>query len=118
MRIDTPEPCYRQVKKAKGGVWVGARIHRTCHCTPNGGDESAPHPWRVTCDRYPRLAAEINGKFAGVDRVWMSGETIDEAEYDYLIADRIWHRHNLPDSPEANPDRAIDFNTLAPPTFE
>lgn len=116
-QIDAPEPCFRQIKQAKDAIWVGARIHRTCRCTPNGGDESAPHAWRVTCDRYPHLAAEINGKRAGVERVWTSGETIDEAEYDYLIADRAWHRRHQPDSPEANPDRAIDWNTLNPPNW-
>lgn len=110
-----PEPCFRQIKRVKGAVWLAARIHRTCHCTVNGGDESAPHPWRDTCDRYPHLAAEIDGKPAPLDRVYAWGEEIDEAEYDYLIADRAHARRHRPESPEANPGRPVDFDTLPPP---
>ena len=115
--IASPEPCLRQVKEAKDAVWVAARIHRTCHCTVNGGDKSSPHPWRGTCDRYPHLAAEVNGRAANVDRVWTSGEDITEGEYLYLMADREHARRHRPDSPEANPRRAIDFDTLPPPEF-
>ena len=113
--IASPEPCLRQIKLVRGGVWLPARIHRTCHCTLNGGDESAPHPWRDTCDRYPQLEAEINGRPASVDRVWTSGEEIDEAEYRYLMDDRAHARAHRPDSPEANPRQAVDFDTLEPP---
>jgi len=115
--IDRPEPCLRQVKQVKGGVWVPARIHRTCHCTINGGDWNKPHPWRATCDRYPQLAAEINGRPSDVDRVWTSGEDIDEAEYLYRMALCKYARHHLPDSPEANPRKPVDFDTLPPPEF-
>ena len=115
--IASPEPCYRQIKLVQGGVWLAARIHRTCHCTPNGGDEGKPHPWRCTCDRYPHLAAEIDGKPASVGRIWTSGEGIDEAEYHYLIDDRAHARRHRPDSPEANPRQAVDFGTLVPPRF-
>ena len=115
--IDRPEPCLRQIKLAKGGVWLAARIHRTCHCTPNGGDDGAPHDWRGSCDRYPQLEAEIDGKPASVGRVWTSGEAIDEAEYLYLMADRAHACRHRPDSPEANPHQAIDFDTLQPPQF-
>ena len=114
-RIDKPEPCLRQLKRVKDGVWLPARIHRTCHCTVNGGDESAPHDWRDTCDRYPHLEAEINGRPADVNRVWTSGEAIDEAEYRYLMDDREHARRHRPDSPEANPERPVDFDTLPPP---
>ncbi len=115
--IASPQPCYRQVKETKGGVWVGARIHRTCHCTVNGGDESAAHPWRGTCDRYPHLEAEINGRPANVDRVWTSGQEIDETEYLFLIDDRKHAVRYRPASPEANPRKPVDFNTLPPPQF-
>jgi len=116
--IDRPEPCLRQLKQAKGGVWVPSRIHRTCHCTINGyPEDNSPHPWRDTCDRYPRLEAEINGRPADVDRVWTSGRRVTMAEYLFLKADRAWAREHAPQSPEANPWRPIDLNTLAPPNF-
>ncbi len=115
--IDRPEPCLRQVKQVRGGVWLAARIHRTCHCTINGGDHNAAHAWCDTCDRYPPLEAEIDGKPADVDRVWTSGKDIDEAEYRFLIDDRAHARQHRPDSPEANPRQPVDFMTLAPPEF-
>ena len=114
-RIDIPKPCFRQVKEVKDGVFVPARIHRTCHCTINGGDESAAHPWRDSCDRYPHLLAEINGRPTGVDWIWNSGEEIDEAEYHYRMAVFEHDRRHRPDSPEANPSQPIDLLTLTPP---
>ncbi len=114
--IDRPEPCLRQLKQSRGGVWVAARIHRTCHCTING-DHNAAHDWLDTCDRYPPLEAEINGRPADVDRVWTSGEEIAEDEYHYLMADREHARRHRPDSPEADPGKPIDFDTLVPPEF-
>ncbi len=115
--IATPEPCLRRMKRRSGGAWVAAKIHRTCHCTINGGDESASHAWRMTCDRYPQLEAEIDGRPADVERVWTSGEDIDEAEYRYLLDDRAHARLYRPESPEANPFKRIDFDTLPAPEF-
>ena len=116
-QIARPEPCLRKVRRVRGGAWLAARIHRTCHCTPNGGDESAPHPWRMTCDRYPHLEAEIDGETADVMRVWTAREEITEGEYRYLMDDREHARLYRPDSPEANPHKPIDWNTLPPPGF-
>ncbi len=114
-RIDAPVPGYFVLRLVSGGAQVAGRIHRTCCCTVNGGDAQDAHPWDGTCDRYPRMEAEINGRPAEVDRVWTSGQDIDEAEYNYLIADREHARRHRPDSPEANPHQAIDFNVLQPP---
>ncbi len=114
---DFATPCFRRMKQIRGGAWVGARIHRTCHCTICGGDENEPHRWRDVCDRYPQLAAEINGKPSSVERVWTSGEDITEDYYRFLIDHRDWSARYRPDSAEANPRKPVDFNTLAPPTF-
>ncbi len=116
-QADKPQPCFRQVKEVKGGVFVPARIHRTCCCTIHGTDESLAHPWRDTCDRWPHLAAEINGRATGVDRIWNSGEEITEAEYLYRMDVFEFDRRNRPESPEANPRRPIDWMTLPPPQF-
>ena len=116
--IASPEPCFRQVKKVQGGVYVPCRIHRTCHCTITGGDDNLAHPWRETCDRYPQLEGEIDGHRTGVDWLWNSGEEITEPEYQYRI-DLFRHaRHHEPGSPEANPHKVVDFATLPPPTFD
>ena len=117
-QIDKPQPCFRRVKEGKGGVWVAARIHRTCHCTIHGGDDNAPHPWRMSCDRYPQLEADINGKPRDPYLVWATrGEKISEGHYLYLIDDREHAVRYRPESPEANPRQPVDFNSIPPPQF-
>ena len=98
------------MKLTQGGVFVSAIIYRPCPI------EMHPETFQWI-DRYPHLAAEVNGRPADVNRVWTSGEGIDEAEYLYLMDDREHARRHRPDSPEANPHQAIDFDTLAPPQF-
>ena len=106
--IASPEPCFRRLKQTRGGPWVAAIIWRPCPI------EAHPETFQAV-DRHYQLEAEIDGKPAGVDRVWTSGERITSAEYLFLKADRAWAREHAPLSPEANPRQAIDFNTLQPP---
>ncbi len=115
---DFATPCFRRIKENSRGVWVGARIHRTCMCTVNGTDDSEPHAWRDSCDRYPHLAADCNGAPCSVEKVWTSrGDEITEDYYLYLIDDRDHAVKYRPDSPEANARKPVDFNTLPPPRF-
>lgn len=62
-RIDQPEPCFVRMRLVKNGPYVAARIYL----------------------RLGILAAEINGEPAEVDRVWTSGELIDEARHNELL---------------------------------
>ena len=110
-RVDRPEPCFRKMTLVKGGPLVPARIHRTCHCTIHG---SKAHEQRDTCDRSRPLKAEINGRPADVDRVWLGGEDIDQAEYNYWVAKRAHYEEHEPEHPEANPYEP--YNWLTHPT--
>ncbi len=106
--IASPEPGFFRMKLTRGGIFVAAIIWRPCRI------ESNPETFQAV-DRWPHLEAEIDGKPADVDRVWTSGRRIPIAEYQFLKADRAWAREWAPQSPEANPRVAIDFDTLTPP---
>ena len=108
--IASPEPGFFRLKLTKGGPWVPAILYRPCPI------EFAPETFQAV-DRHYRLVAEIDGKLVDVHRVWTSGERITLAEYLYLKADHAWARQYAPHLPEANPGRAIDFDTLPPPQF-
>ena len=115
---DFAEPCLRKVLRVSGGRrWVAARIHRTCHCTIHGGDDSTPHPWRESCDRYPHLVAEIDGEPASIERVWTARREIKQHEFDYLTAVSRHIEEHEPDAYDADPYKPIDWNTLPPPSF-
>ena len=77
-RIDAPEPCHVAMRLVKGGPVVAARIVR----------------------RMGMLIGEINGAPGDVERIWQSGERIDEARYNDLLA-------NAPAAPEV----AIDWRS-------
>lgn len=110
------QPGFFKMRLVKGGPWVPARIHRPCHCTINGGLINAAHAWRDTCDRFPRLVAEIAGEDADLWRVWENGRPIPQAEYDHLMRVRSWAETYAPGAPEANPRQAVDLGAM-PPLF-
>jgi len=62
--VDRPEPCFVRMRVKRGGPWMAARI------------------WSA----FGMLMAEINGEPAAPERVWHSGDRIDEREYDMLLA--------------------------------
>lgn len=80
-RVDEPEPCFVRMRIAKGGPFVAARIFRV----------------------LGMLQAEVNGGPGGVDRVWTSGERIDEVTWRRLAA-----------NPPADPDKAVNWRESAP----
>ena len=115
---DAARPGYFRTRLVKGGVWVPAVIRRICVCTVNGGGDQVEHDWNEECDRYPRLEAEVDLKPAAVDRVWMSGEPITKAQYDYLVTSTAWDRENDINSPAATPRKAIDLDQVDPGRFK
>jgi len=86
-------------------------------CTVNGGDQNEPHPWRGSCDRYPHLVAEIDGKPASIERVWTAREKIEQHEFDYLTDVSRHINEHEPEAYDADPYQAVDFNTAPPPRF-
>lgn len=101
--LDNMTPGFYKMSLAKGAPDVGAIIFLPCPMDPFYG---------FPMDRPRHLCAMINGR--EVD-VWQIGtraaERITQAEYEYLIADRAWAKQHAPDTPEANPYKAI---TTAP----
>jgi len=93
-------PGFFLTKLVKDGPLLPARIWRPCHCTVNGEET---HDWQPTCDRFPALLAEANGKPADVMTVWMYHDEITEAEF--------WQRTN---NPITNPNQAVNLRAEAP----
>lgn len=103
--IQNMDPGFYKLSLAKGAPDVGALIYTPCPIEMN------PEFWNYL-DRPQHLCAMINGQDVDVWRVGeRAAERITRAEYDYLIADRAWAAQNEPESPEANPYRAV---TTAP----
>ena len=113
-RTDTPQPGFFRFRMTRGGPYVGARIMRTCCCTVNGGEDNAPHEWDETCDRFAPLTCFADGveRPGAMSRVWLYGEPIERAEYDFMVADASWTRDHAPDDAKANPTEAIDLNKM------
>ncbi len=114
--LNSPRPGFFTDKLVKHGPLVAARIHRPCNCSINGdGDEWSSHPWQESCDRFPHLVAEIDGNVEDdLERVWMWGKEIDEADYQYRLSSAAWDTQYDPDSPGANPGKPIDTMSIRP----
>lgn len=82
-------------------------------------------------DRAPRWNVEVNGKTDRVEKddtgyyckvaldiwrywPWCARNKITSAEYNYLLAKTAHAKQWLPDSPAANPQKAIDWNAITP----
>lgn len=121
---DRPEPGFYAYRHVSKGPRVGARIFRPCCCGINGGDVNREHDWRDGCDRHAPLVCEVDGrryddpidrtKVPMIERVWLYGDRVSEAEYRYLVAGAAWDRVNQPDAPAANPTKPVNLNELDP----
>ena len=108
---DRPVPGFFKMRLAKGAPEVAALIFIACPLDPFYG---------FPMDRPRHIEAMINGKPSDVDRVWLSKSVrITQAEYEYLIADRAWAKEYAPETPEAEPNKALNIleipiNSLMP----
>jgi len=118
--IDRPQQGFYVIRLVKGGPLVPARIWRPCACTvPNGDDAIDPnalHEWRETCDRFPHLRGEIDGKHADLWMVWTSGRPTTEANWRYMTDVSRWARAHAPHEPEAQPRETVNLAAI-PPIF-
>jgi hypothetical protein len=102
--VSRPRPGWFRLRLVKGGVWCAARIWlATDAADPLTGE---------ALERPAVLLAEVGDQPCDVDRVWLSGREISEAEYHYLRDAAAWDRANAPASPAANPREAISLNDL------
>lgn len=86
--IDQPRPGFFKLRMVKGGPWCPARIWPVRRRT---GSET--------------LTAHILGEPAEVDRVWLYGREIPEADYQRLMRE-----------PPVSPRQPVNFNAM-PPLF-
>lgn len=115
-RDDQPKPGLYKIRLCRGGPWVAAELR---YGPPSDPETGKP------LDRSPRWQTFINGRefgngptpeSAGVYKVWPYGVEIDEAEFRYLLGVSNWAKSHSPQSPEADPDKPVDF-LKAPITF-
>lgn len=101
---DTPIEGYYRGYLARGGFPVGIRIWYGAPLDPLTGEEM---------DRGWRWQATANGALIDLERVWprFADNCIDQAEHDHLCRVQRWAETHAPDSPQANPTRAVDLLT-------
>jgi hypothetical protein len=105
----------------KGGPRVAVRIWFGAPVIDGEEQDRAPR-WNVEVDgRTDRWEKDAGGVYRcrvafEIDRFWpyVAREPIDEAGYRTLVAKGVWARKHAPDHPNAQPHKAVDFNTLAP----
>jgi hypothetical protein len=102
-----PQACFFKMRLVKDGAFVAGRIWYGPPADPVTGE---------TLDRSWRWQAEFNGVIGDpiALHVWphCANHELTEDDYRYLC-DKAGHaKENLPDSPEANPRRAINWNKV------
>lgn len=110
-------PAYYRITMVRGGPSVPCKIWYGCPLDP---DTQEP------LDRSPRWHCEAGGVLLddpfrviiliGDQPPIVKGERIDEAEYQFLLADAAWCKQHDPEAPEAQPRKRVDLNKL-PPIF-
>lgn len=105
---DTPVEGFYRFRLRSGAVPVAVKIWWGQPLDPIDGS---------VLDRSLRWNATANGKLIDLSRVWprCAGDPIDEAEAAYLATLQAWGEANAPNSPQANPDKPVDFLTCPLP---
>lgn len=105
---DTPVAGFYKMRLCSGAVPVGIRIWWGQPLDPIDGS---------VLDRSFRWNASANGQLIELERVWprCAGDAITEAEAQYLTTLQSWGEQNAPDSPQANPNKRVDFLTAPLP---
>lgn len=99
---DVPTAGLYRMRLVKGAVWSAIRIWFGPPHDPVTGEEM---------DRSHRWQASINGKTIDhITRVWprVAEDSIDQAEYDRLMALQKWSEQHDPDGPFSNPAEPVD----------
>ena len=106
---DGPRAGYFKMPMVRRGAMVAVRIWLDT-------DRRDPDFPDLPLDRSPIWRAELDGVEVEVARVWpwCDRNRIDAGEFRYLLADASHARQHRPGSPEANPERAADIESMAP----
>jgi hypothetical protein len=105
---DVPEAGFYRMRMRSGSVFVGIRIWFGPPHDPIDGTE---------LDRSHRWQALANEREIDLTRVWpkCAADPIDAAEYAHLTRLQAWGEAHAPDSPQADPNKRIDFLTAPLP---
>lgn len=104
-RVDQPRPGLFKLRLVRGGPWVAASIEQ---------DDAGR--WVATVAGVRSEGHADPALADGVFRVWHYGHVITASEHAFLLERARWATIHAPDSPEANPERAINVAAL-PPAF-
>lgn len=107
-------PGFFTVRMVRNGPLCGALVYMPCPWVQPDIDIH-PDLWCLPQDRSRPLVAIIAGKPVDLLRVWTYGRLVSADEYAYRMAVLEWSRREAPDSPEANPDKAVDLRSAPPP---
>lgn len=109
--IGSPQAGTYQMRLVKNGPWVGVLIEFAQPPDPENPAERLDRSlrWMAWVDGRPREVMDI--------WPWCCGRPISLAEYRFLLARADHAEKYEPDSPFADPRRAVDLMTVKPPTF-
>lgn len=106
-RIDIPQPGFYKLRLVKGGPFVPARIWT----------ERERHGPRDDLGKYGArevIRCQVGDELVDVMQAWPGLRPITKAEFDYLVATRVWAQEFAPHMPEANERKKIDLNLIPP----
>ena len=104
---DQPVAGYYKTRRVRRVPWIGVRLWLDTDRHEPGNPENK-------LDRSPVWRAELDGLEVELDKVWPWAKliVIDRDEHRFLLADATHARAHRPDSPEANPTKAVDVSTM------
>ena len=95
------------------GVWAAGQPQYEPLPSLNGSDGEVLARWSLSFNERQAILDGANIEL----RIWTYGRPIDQAEYDYLSADRDWCRRHAPERLEADTPRDYFRVDLMPPIF-
>ncbi len=113
---------FYATKLVKGGPRVAVRIWFG-PAVIDGEIQDRGHDWRVEIDgRTDRVEVDRESGYRcrvalPVETAWpyCLNDTVDEAEYRFLLNHSRWAKEHAPDHPKASPRQPVDFNKLRLP---
>jgi hypothetical protein len=112
-RIYCDKPGLYATKLVRGGVEVALKIVHEPTRDPLTGE---------ALDRSWYWSVYVSGELYGEPTIHVPtrlyiGRAIDQAEYDFLVADRKWAADYAPSTPEAQPTQRASLESIPIPTF-
>lgn len=93
-----PQPGFFRMRVVKGGPLVGAEIK---HCGKL---------WEAWINGRMIRPPHEDASLAGVYRIWLIADPVEEPEFRYLIDDREWFACHEPTAPEARPGHPVNLS--------